>query len=161
MIKYHCKYFQRYIIMNKTKLRIKKLDERATVPSYGSEFSAGADIYALCDEPMTIEARKTAFVHTGISLEIPEGLVGLIYARSGLACKSGLAPANKVGVIDSDYRGEIVVALHNHGDVARTVSMGDRIAQIVFAPYVYADFEEADELCDTARGSGGFGSTGK
>ncbi len=139
--------------MNKTKLRIKKLD--------GSEFSAGADIYALCDEPMTIEAGKTAFVHTGISLEIPEGLVGLIYARSGLACKSGLAPANKVGVIDSDYRGEIVVALHNHGDVARTVSMGDRIAQMVFAPYVYADFEEADELCDTARGSGGFGSTGK
>ena len=141
--------------MNKTKLRIKKLDERATVPSYGSEFSAGADIYALCDEPMTIEAGKTAFVHTGISLEIPEGLVGLIYARSGLA------PANKGGVIDSDYRGEIVVALHNHGDVARTVSMGDRIAQMVFAPYVYADFEEADELCDTARGSGGFGSTGK
>lgn len=147
--------------MNKMKLRIKKLDERATIPSYGSEFSAGADLYALCHEPMVIESGATAFVHTGISLEIPEGLVGLIYARSGLACKSGLAPANKVGVIDSDYRGEIVVALHNHGDTSRTISHGDRIAQIVFTPYVYADFEIADELCDTARGSGGFGSTGK
>ncbi|MGM9663371.1 MAG: dUTP diphosphatase [Eubacteriales bacterium] len=147
--------------MNRTKLRIKKLDVRAVIPSYGSEFSAGADLYAVCDEDMIIESGKTAFVHTGISLEIPEGLVGLIYARSGLACKNGLAPANKVGVIDSDYRGEIVVALHNHGDSTRTVSCGDRIAQIVFAPYVYADFEEADELCDTERGAGGFGSTGK
>ena len=125
--------------MNKTKLRIKKLDARAVIPSYGSEFSAGADLYAVCDEDMVIESGKTAFVHTGVSLEIPEGLVGLIYARSGLACKNG----------------------HNHGDSTRTVSCGDRIAQIVFAPYVYADFEEADELCDTERGAGGFGSTGK
>lgn len=145
----------------KTKVRIKKLDDRAIIPSYGSDFSAGADLYALCDENITVECGKTVFVHTGISLEIPDGLVGLIYARSGLSCKSGLAPANKVGVIDSDYRGEIVVALHNHGNETRTVSCGDRIAQMVFAPYVFADFEEAQELCDTKRGGGGFGSTGK
>ena len=144
------------------KVNFKKLDKNAHAPTYGSEYAAGADIDAFTNgETVKFAPGETKMIHTGLAMEIPEGYAGLIYARSGIASKRGLAPANKVGVIDSDYRGEIVVALHNHGDVARTVSMGDRIAQIVFAPYVYADFEEADELCDTARGSGGFGSTGK
>lgn len=147
--------------MNKNEIRIKKVSERAILPTYGSEWAAGADLYAIPDGDIVIKPHETVFVHTGIALAIPDGLVGLIYARSGLACKKGLAPANKVGVIDSDYRGEIIVALHNHSEEERTVSSGDRIAQIVFTPYVTADFTECDELDDTARGTGGFGSTGK
>ena len=143
------------------KINIKKLNENAIVPTYGSPFSAGADLYACEEGDLVIAAGETKLVHTGIALEIPEGLVGLIYARSGLASKRGLAPANKVGVIDSDYRGEIMVALHNHGLSDQTVAVGERIAQIVFTPYVSADFDLVDELSDTVRGEGGFGSTGR
>ena len=141
-------------------MNIKKLNENATVPTYGSAYAAGADLYACEGGEVTIEAGETKLIHTGIAMEIPEGLVGLIYARSGLASKRGLAPANKVGVIDSDYRGEIMVALHNHSASAQTVADGERIAQIVFAPYMTAEFNVADELSDTVRGIGGFGSTG-
>lgn len=147
--------------MTKTKVRFKKLNPNAVMPSYGTEFAAGADLYACIDEPLQIEAGETVFVKTGLAMEIPEGLVGLVYARSGLACKSGLAPANKVGVIDSDYRGEIMVALHNHSKEEKMVESGERIAQMVLAPYVYGEYEEVDELDETGRGSGGFGSTGK
>jgi dUTP pyrophosphatase len=142
-------------------MNIKKLNNNARLPSYGSEFAAGADLYACLDEDVTIEPSQTLLIHTGLAMEIPMGLVGLIYARSGLASKKGLAPANKVGVIDSDYRGEIMVALHNHSTEPRTVSDGERIAQIVFAPYYAAEFNLVDELGDTTRGTGGFGSTGK
>ena len=146
--------------MNNISMNIKKLCDKAIVPTYGSEFAAGADLYACEDAPVTIEPGQTKLVHTGIAMAIPTGLVGLIYARSGLASKRGLAPANKVGVIDSDYRGEIMVALHNHGTVAQTVEAGERIAQIVFAPYYAAEFSVVESLDDTARGAGGFGSTG-
>ena len=143
------------------KMKIKKLNDNATVPTYGSEFSAGADLYACEESDVVIGAGETRLIHTGIALEIPVGYVGLIYARSGLATKRGLAPANKVGVIDSDYRGEIMVALYNQSGEPQTVSVGERIAQIVFTPYAMAEFEIADELDTTARGDGGFGSTGR
>ena len=142
-------------------MNIKKLNDNARLPTYGSEFAAGADLYACLDADVTIAPAETLLIHTGLAMEIPTGLVGLIYARSGLASKKGLAPANKVGVIDSDYRGEIMVALHNHSTEPRTVSDGERIAQIVFAPYYTAEFNLVDELGDTTRGTGGFGSTGK
>ncbi len=147
-------------MMNTTKVQFTKLDVKAQVPSYGTEYAAGADLYACMEEPVTIEAGTTAFIHTGIAMAIPVGLVGLIYARSGFACKKGLAPANKVGVIDSDYRGEIMVALHNHSGEAVTVESGERVAQMVIAPYVFAEYEETDNLDETVRGEGGFGSTG-
>jgi dUTP pyrophosphatase len=143
-----------------TTVKIKKLNAAATVPSYGTEFAAGADLYACMEGSITINPGQTEFIHTGLAMEIPTGLVGLIYARSGMACKKGVAPANKVGVIDSDYRGEIIVALHNHSDEPLTVSNGERIAQIVYAPYYQAEFVEADELEESLRGEGGFGSTG-
>ena len=143
-----------------TEVRIKKLSPDAVVPTYGSPFSAGADLYACEKEPVTIEPGKTVLIHTGLSFEIPEGFAGLIYARSGIATKRGLAPANKVGVIDSDYRGEIMVALHNHSGIEQTIAVGERIAQLVITPYITAAFEESAELDDTVRGSGGFGSTG-
>lgn len=142
------------------KMKIKKLNDRAIIPTYASEFAAGADLYSCEDGEISIAPGETRLIHTGIALEIPQGYVGLIYARSGLSTKRGLAPANKVGVIDSDYRGEIMVALHNHGSVAQTVESGERIAQIVFTPYAAADFELSEELDDTVRGAGGFGSTG-
>ena len=142
------------------KLNIKKLNENATVPTYGTEFSAGADLYNL-DIPVTIEPHKTTFIHTGIAVEIPEGYCGLIFARSGLAAKRGLAPANKVGVIDADYRGEVMVALHNHSDVPAEVAAGERIAQLAIVPFLKAEFSVVDELSDTVRGEGGFGSTGR
>ena len=144
----------------RTKVNFKKLDERAVIPTYGSEFSAGADLYAVTDGDITIESGETVLVHTYLSMEIPEGFGGFIFARSGLASKKGLAPANKVGVIDADYRGEIMVALHNHSATAQTISSGERIAQLVIMPYIAAEFVECDELSDTVRGSGGFGSTG-
>ncbi len=141
-------------------VKIKKLNDSATLPNYATAYSAGADLYALCDAPITIEPGQTCLVHTGIAMQIPTGLVGLIYARSGLATKKGLAPANKVGVIDCDYRGEIMVALHNHSNNAQVVEKGERIAQIVFAPYLQANFDVVEALDDTFRGDGGFGSTG-
>ena len=142
------------------KVNFKKLDPSAKMPTYGSEYAAGADLYAVTDEEISIAPGETKFVRTGIAMEIPAGMVGLIYARSGLACKKGLAPANKVGVIDSDYRGEIMVALHNHGNVSQVVGAGERIAQMVIAPFYTAEYVEVEELSDTVRGEGGFGSTG-
>lgn len=142
-------------------IKVKKLTPNATVPTMGSKFAAGADLYSAEDADVVIEPSETKFIGTGLAMEIPEGYVGLVYARSGLACKRGLAPANKVGVVDSDYRGEIKVALHNHGKEAQTVEKGERIAQMVIAPYLSAEYEEADELSETERGEGGFGSTGR
>jgi dUTP pyrophosphatase len=142
------------------KIRIKKLNENAMIPTYGTSYSAGADLYALLDSATEIEPHQTTLVHTGISVEIPEGYCGLIFARSGLASKRGLAPANKVGVIDADYRGEIMVALHNHSDKAQSIDQGERIAQLAIVPFLKAEFEESDDLSDTLRGAGGFGSTG-
>lgn len=144
----------------KISMKIKKLNEKATVPTYGSAYAAGADLYACAEAPVTVKSGETVLIHTGIAMAIPEGYVGLVYARSGLASKRGLAPANKVGVIDSDYRGEIMVALHNHGSCAQTVEHGERIAQIVFTPYAAAHFNITEELDETERGAGGFGSTG-
>lgn len=141
-------------------VKIKKIKDNAITPTYATEFSAGADLYS-AQEATIILPHQTVVISTGITLEIPENLVGLIYARSGLAVKKGLAPANKVGVIDSDYRGEILVALHNHGNAEQTVNPGDRIAQIIFTPFINATFEEVDCLNHTVRGDGGFGSTGK
>ena len=142
-------------------LRIKKLRDNAQMPTYGSEWAAGADMYAAIDEAVTIEPNETKFIPTGLAFEIPEGYAGFIYARSGLACKKGLAPANKVGVVDADYRGEVMVALHNHGSQAQTVEAGERIAQMIIAPFITANFIFSDELDDTVRGAGGFGSTGR
>ena len=146
--------------MEQKTVRFIKLDSRAVAPIYGTQFAAGADLRAVLDEPVIIEPGKTLLMHTGIAMEIPEGLVGLVYARSGLAAKRGLAPANCVGVIDSDYRGEIMVALHNHSQEAQTIEHGERIAQMVIAPYVFANYTETESLTDTVRGEGGFGSTG-
>ena len=142
-------------------IRVKILRQGAHLPTYGSAEAAGADLYACLEEDMTVEPGKTAFVPTGIALEVPQGCAGLIYARSGLACKRGLAPANKVGVVDSDYRGEIMVALHNHGTEPQTIANGERIAQFIITPVLTPDYEVAEELSDTARNSGGFGSTGR
>ena len=142
-------------------LRIKKLRDNAQMPTYGSEYAAGADMYAAIDEAVTIEPNETKFIPTGLAFEIPEGYAGFIYARSGLACKKGLAPANKVGVVDADYRGEVMVALHNHGTESQTVEAGERIAQMIIAPFVAVNYIFSDELDDTVRGAGGFGSTGR
>ena len=141
-------------------IKIKKLDEKAQIPTYGSNEAAGADLYTNIQDKITLKPGETYFFPTGISLEIPIGMMGLIFARSGLGCKSGLAPANKVGVIDSDYRGEIIVALHNHSKEERVINPNDRIAQIVFMPYVKGVFEIKDELEESNRDKGGFGSTG-
>ena len=142
-------------------LRIKKLRDNAQMPTYGSEYAAGADMYAALDEAVTIEPGETKFIPTGLAFEIPEGYAGFVHARSGLASKRGLAPANKVGVIDADYRGEVMVALHNHGKEPQTVEAGERIAQMIIAPFVAVNYVFSDELDDTARGEGGFGSTGR
>ena len=143
------------------KVRIKKLDDRAVVPTYGTEHSAGADLYNMEGNTVVIEPHTTVLVKTGLAVEIPEGYCGLIFARSGLATKRGLAPANKVGVIDADYRGECMVALHNHCDTPATVEGGERIAQLAIVPFLKAEFELSEELSDTVRGEGGFGSTGR
>ena len=142
------------------KIKIKKLHERAILPTYGTEYSAGADLYALLDEKTEIMPHETKFIHTGISVEIPEGYCGLIFARSSRGAKRGLAPANKVGVIDADYRGEVMVALHNHSDVPDEVAAFERVAQLAIVPFLKAEFEVVKELSDTVRGAGGFGSTG-
>ena len=141
-------------------VRYQKLDDRAVEPHYGSADAAGADLYAVMDEPLTLQPGQTALVHTGLAVEIPAGFVGLVCARSGLATKRGLAPANKVGVIDADYRGEIMVSLHNHSGELQTVEHGERVAQLLLMPYLTAAYEQADSLTDTDRGAGGFGSTG-
>lgn len=147
----------------KTFIFFKKMNPNAIVPKYGSEDAACADLYACFDnvkEYFEIAPGETRLVKTGIAMEIPSTLAGCIFARSGLATKQGLAPANKVGIIDPDYRGEIMVALHNHSKEVRVISHGDRIAQIGFIPYVTASFLETDKLSESDRGSGGFGSTG-
>lgn len=141
-------------------IKIKKLKGDAVVPTRGSKYAAGADLYS-AENDLYIEDRQTVMIGTGIAMEIPEGYVGLVYARSGLACKEGLAPANKVGVIDSDYRGEIKVALYNQSGQKKLVKNGERIAQIVIAPFLAPEFTEVSELDETDRGEGGFGSTGK
>ncbi len=141
-------------------IKVKKLNSSATLPTYGSEYAAGADLYACMEEKVTINPGETVMIHTGLAMEIPAGYAGLIYPRSGMASKRGLAPANKVGVVDPDYRGEFMVALHNHSLTPQTVEPAERIAQLVITPFLTAEFEEADELSDTVRGEGGFGSTG-
>ena len=146
--------------MKEENINIKKLNKKAIIPTYGSEYAAGADLYACIDNTELIKPGETKFIKTGIAIEIPNSLVGLIFARSGLSCKQGLAPANKVGVIDSDYRGEIIVALYNQSQEIREIADGDRIAQIAFIPYIKGCFNEVNELNDTHRGDGGFGSTG-
>ena len=144
-----------------TNVNIKKLNPNATIPTYGSEYAAGADLYACIEDALTIAPGETILVKTGLAMELPIGYAGLIYARSGLASKRGLAPANKVGVIDSDYRGEVMVALHNHSSIDQTIEPNERIAQLVITPYIKGIFSETDDLSDTVRGEGGFGSTGK
>ncbi len=143
-----------------TNVPIKRLNEHATLPTYGSEYAAGADLYACITQNTTFAPGETKLIPTGLAMEIPAGYAGLIYARSGLASKKGLAPANKVGVIDADYRGEVMVALHNHSNTEVTIEPQERIAQLVITPYLAAHFEETSELSETVRGEGGFGSTG-
>lgn len=140
---------------------VKLLDPRAKLPAYGSADAAGADLRVLTDGPVTVAPGETVLLHTGIAVAVPQGYAGLVYARSGMACKRGLAPANKVGVIDADYRGEVMIYLHNHGSEPQVVEDGDRVAQLVIVPYLTARFIQVEELDDTQRGSGGFGSTGK
>ena len=142
-------------------VRVKKLHPQAQLPAYGSAYAAGADLYACLEEAVTIEPGEIFWVPTGIALEVPVGCVGLVYARSSMGAKRGLAPANKVGVIDSDYRGEIRVVLLNHSKQPQTIQPGERVAQFIITPVVTANFIEAEELDETDRGIGGFGSTGK
>lgn len=144
----------------KPTIRVKKLRAGAILPTYGSVEAAGADLYACLDADVVIGKGESAFIPTGLAMEIPKGYAGLIYARSGLACKRGLAPANKVGVVDSDYRGEFMVVLHNHGSEPQTVTNGERIAQLVVTPVLTPEFSECDDLTETNRAAGGFGSTG-
>ena len=142
-------------------IRVKKLHENAILPTYGSAEAAGADLYACLEQEITVAPGETVWIPTGLAMEIPKGCAGLVYARSGLACKKGLAPANKVGVIDSDYRGPVTVVLHNHGNQPQTIAHGERIAQMVITPVLTPSYELSDDLTDTGRGQGGFGSTGK
>ena len=142
-------------------VRVKKLHPKAILPTYGSVEAAGADLYACLDAPVEIAPGETVWIPTGIALEVPKGCAGLVYARSSMGVKRGLAPANKVGVIDSDYRGEIRVVLLNHGKTTQTVTHGERVAQFLITPVLTPDYEEVEELSDTDRGTGGFGSTGK
>ena len=146
--------------MRKVPVNIKKLKANAALPVYSSAAAAGADLRACLEEDVIIRPGKTEMISTGLAMEVPEGYAGLIYARSDLASKRGLAPANKVGVIDSDYRGEIMVALHNHSEEAAVISHGERIAQLIITPYLTAEFTEKEVLEETERGFGGFGSTG-
>ena len=137
-----------------------KLNANAIVPSYGTEYSAGADLYTLSDESISIASGETVMIHTGIAMQIPEGTAAFVFARSGTATKRGLAPANKVGVIDSDYRGEIMVPIHNHSAQTQQIEAGERVAQMVIMPYVKAEFVESETLDETERDTKGFGSTG-
>jgi dUTP pyrophosphatase len=142
-------------------IKVKKLRDGAILPTYGTPYSAGADLYACLEESVTILPGETKKIPTGIAMELPVGTAGLIYARSSLGTKKGLAPANKVGVVDSDYRGEFLIFLHNHGSAPQTVAHGDRVAQLVVTPVFTPGFVESDTLSDTLRGDGGFGSTGR
>ena len=142
-------------------IRVKKLKENAVVPTYGSAEAAGADLYACIEKPVCVAPGQSAWIDTGIAMEIPKGCAGLIFARSSMGVKRDMAPANKVGVIDSDYRGEIRVVLHNHGSNMQQVEPGERIAQLVIVPVFTPGFVLSDQLDDTDRGVGGFGSTGK
>lgn len=142
-------------------IKIKRLSDKAIMPTRGSEYSAGYDLYANIEQPIAINPHETVKIGTGWAVEIPDGYFGAIFARSGLATKEGLRPANCTGVCDSDYRGEYIVAIHNDSDTVREITPHERIAQLVIIPYLYVDFKEADELSDTSRGEGGFGSTGK
>ena len=142
-------------------IRLKRLRPEAVLPTYGTPGSAGADLRVCLDAPVTLLPGETKLLPTGWAIEIPEGYVGLVYARSGMASRRGLAPANKVGVIDSDFRGELMAAMHNHGSVLQTIEPGERVLQLVITPYVQGVFSEVDELSDTSRGEGGWGSTGK
>lgn len=143
------------------KIKIMKINQNATIPTRGSEYSAGYDLYACIDEPVTIKPHETAKIGTGLAFELEENTFGAIFARSGLATKQGLRPSNCVGVADSDYRGEYIVSLHNDSEIERVVNPNDRIAQLVIIPFIPVEFEEVDELSETVRGAGGFGSTGK
>ena len=149
------------MIMTPISIHFKRLRPQALAPVYGTAGAAGADLHACLEQAVSIGPNETRFIGTGLAMELPCGYVGLIFGRSGLACKSDLAPANKVGVLDSDYRGEIMIALHNQGTQVRTVSPGERIAQIVVVPYPAVQFDEVAVLSETDRGAGGFGSTGK
>ena len=142
------------------KLQVKKLNPCAKLPTYGTEHSAGADLYVCLEQPVVIQPGNTEFLPTGLSISVPNGYAGLIFARSSLGAKRGLAPANKVGVIDSDYRGPVMVALHNHGAVPQTVEPGERVAQLLVVPVLAPEMELVAELDETDRGNGGFGSTG-
>lgn len=147
--------------MPKIDVNIKKLNENAIIPTYGTEYSAGFDLYSVSDEEITINPHETVFIKTGLAMEIPIGCGGFIFARSGLSTKKGLAPVNKVGIIDADYRGEIMVALYNQTDETKTIDAHERIAQMVIMPFITANFIETNELSETKRGNNGFGSTGK
>ena len=142
-------------------LRVRALRENAILPAYGSDYAAGADLCACIEESWAFQPGETRLAPTGLAVEIPAGYAGLIYARSGLASKRGLAPANKVGVVDADYRGEVMVALHNHSGAEQEIQPGERIAQLVVTPFLQVNYEWAGALEDTARGAGGFGSTGR
>lgn len=142
-------------------MQVKRLHPNAKLPAYGTDLSAGADLSACLDEPVTIQPGQTAFLPTGLAIAVPRGYAGLVFARSGLGCKRGLAPANKVGVIDADYRGQVHVALLNHSGEPQTIYPGDRIAQLLIVPVLTPEVEEVAELDETARGEGGFGSTGR
>ena len=142
-------------------MRVKKLHPNAVLPTYGSAEAAGADLYACLEEAVTIAPGEVYWVPTGIALEVPKGCAGLVYARSSMGAKRGLAPANKVGVVDSDYRGEVKVVLLNHSNQPQTLQPGERVAQFVITPVLQPVYEEVEELTDTDRGQGGFGSTGK
>ena len=143
------------------KVNFKRLNDLAKMPYRGSNSAAGYDMYAATSYNITIEPHNTIFVGTGIAMEIPEGYFGAVYARSGLACKRNLRPENCVGIIDSDYRGEIVVALHNDSELNQTIEAGERIAQLIIQPYLEIEFDEVNELDDTERGEGGFGHSGR
>lgn len=147
--------------MLSAKIKIKKLTDTAKTPTRGSEYAAGYDLYADVKEDVQIKPHETVKIGTGLAMEIPDGYFGAIFARSGLAAKEGLRPANCVGVCDSDYRGEYIVAIHNDSEETKTVTAGERIAQLVIMPYLPVTFDEVAELTDTNRGEGGFGSTGK
>ena len=142
-------------------IKVKRLNNLAQLPTRGSEEAAGYDLYAAISEPIFIYPHKTEKVGTGLSFELPKGTFGAIFPRSGLATKKGLRPANCVGVCDSDYRGEYIVAVHNDSDEIHIIAPGERIAQLILIPYIPMVFTEVDELSDTERGAGGFGSTGK